>query len=96
MATITVTQTGTGDPMEFDVEVADGKGRTRHRVTMPAAVHARLGASATPVTFVRAAFAFLLDHEPKESILGRFDVTVIGRYFPDFEQAIGKYLRAAD
>ena len=30
----------------------------------------------------------LLEREPKESILGRFDVSVIGRYFPDFESAI--------
>jgi hypothetical protein len=51
---------------------------------------------ATPVAFVRAAFAFLLDREPKESILRRFDVTVIARYFPEFEETIGSYLRTLD
>ena len=35
---------------------------------------------------------FLLDREPKECILGRFDVTVISRYFPEFERELRRYL----
>jgi len=35
----------------------------------------------TPERCIEAAFEFLLDREPKESILRRFDVTVISRYF---------------
>jgi hypothetical protein len=38
------------------------------------------------------AFRFLLDREPKESILGRFDVTAISRYFPEFERELPHYL----
>jgi hypothetical protein len=34
----------------------------------------------------------LLDREPKESILGSFDVTVISRYFPEFERELPNYL----
>jgi hypothetical protein len=30
----------------------------------------------------------LLDREPKESILGRFDAMVISRYFPEFEREL--------
>jgi hypothetical protein len=41
---------------------------------------------------VRAAFAFLLDREPKEAILARFDVAVISRYFPEFERELPRYL----
>jgi hypothetical protein len=41
---------------------------------------------------VRAAFAFLLDREPKEAILARFDVAVIARYFPEFERELPRYL----
>jgi 2-polyprenyl-6-methoxyphenol hydroxylase-like FAD-dependent oxidoreductase len=33
-----------------------------------------------------------LDREPKESILRRFDVTVISRYFPEFERELPHYL----
>ena len=31
--------------------------------------------------------AFLLDREPKEAILRVFDISVIRRYFPDFDAA---------
>lgn len=43
---------------------------------------------------MKAAFRFLLDREPASSILGRFDVTVIGRYFPEFEAELPGYLPA--
>ncbi len=45
------------------------------------------GQEASPERVIEAAFEFLLDREPKESILSSFDVTVISRYFPIFEQA---------
>ena len=81
--------------MEFEVEVSEGAGQTRHRVTMSRATHATLArGSAEPEACIRAAFAFLLDREPKESILSRFDVTVISRYFPEFERTLGTYLFA--
>jgi hypothetical protein len=35
-----------------------------------------------PERCLEAAFRFLLDCEPKESILRRFDVTAISRYSP--------------
>ena len=41
-----------------------------------------------PEDLVRASFGFPLDREGKESILPEFDLTVIGRYFPDFEREI--------
>ena len=37
---------------------------------------------------VRRSFEFLLEREPPESILRSFDLTVIGRYFPDYERVI--------
>lgn len=96
MTAVTVRQRGTGEPMEFDVEVGEGGGATRHRVRMSAASYTALaGGAATPEDVLRAAFAFLLDREPKESILARFDVMVIGRYFPEFAREIGRYLGAS-
>jgi hypothetical protein len=50
------------------------------------------GETASPERVVEAAFEFLLDREPKESILGSFDVNVISRYFPEFESDIAGYL----
>jgi hypothetical protein len=35
---------------------------------------------------------FLLDREPKESILAAFDMRVIRRYFPEFDDAFPGYL----
>jgi hypothetical protein len=46
----------------------------------------------TPEHCIKAAFKFLLDREPKESILRRFDITVITRYFPEFERELPRYL----
>ncbi len=39
------------------------------------------------------AFAFLLEREPRESILHSFDLPVIGRYFPEWESEMGTYGR---
>ncbi len=82
-----------GDPLEFEVIVREGSEETRHRVTMARATCARLtGGKHAPERCLEAAFRFLLDREPKESILGRFDVTVISRYFPEFERELPRYL----
>jgi hypothetical protein len=45
-----------------------------------------------PERCIEAAFRFLLDREPKESILRKFDVTQIARYFPEFGREMPRYL----
>ena len=93
-AEIAVTRTGGTDPMQFAVTVTEGRSESRHQVTMAAADCARLVKGAhTPEDCITAAFRFLLDREAKESILGRFDVSVIARYFPEFERALPNYLK---
>ena len=80
-------------PLTFDVAVRDSCGESRHRVTVQpadAARWARLGAD--PERGVEAAMRFLLDRERKESILGAFDIDVIRRYFPEFDDALVVYL----
>jgi hypothetical protein len=79
--------------LTFDVVFRDADGEARRRVTVSAddaARFARLGAD--PARAVEAAMAFLLDREPKESILGAFDINVIRRYFPEFDKALPAYL----
>jgi hypothetical protein len=79
--------------LDFEVVVREGEGETRHHVTISRETCERLTAGKhTPERFLEAAFRFLLDREPKESILGRFDVTVISRYFPEFERELPHYL----
>ena len=90
---IEVERTADGDPLAFAVTVQDGKGETRHAVTMSRQLCTRLTAGAeAPERVVEAAFRFLLDREPKEAILSRFDITVISRYFPEFERELPGYL----
>ncbi|MFY9969937.1 MAG: hypothetical protein WBQ45_04135 [Roseiarcus sp.] len=79
--------------LTFDVAVRDSRSESRHRVTVPAGDASRwaeLGAQ--PPTGVEAAMRFLLDREPKESILAAFDIDVIRRYFPEFDEALPVYL----
>jgi hypothetical protein len=78
----------------FDVVVRDAAVQTRHDVTLSAADLARLGAGRSGLALIEAAFAFLLDREPKEAILPRFDLSVIPRYFPEFERELPRYLAA--
>jgi hypothetical protein len=90
---IEVRRTSGGDPLEFEVVVREGQGETRHHVTMARETCDRLTAAQdTPERCLEAAFRFLLDREPKEAILSRFDVTVISRYFPEFKQELPRYL----
>ncbi len=86
-------QTAGGDPLKFAVVVRDEKGETHHVVTMAPATYEQLtGGKHTPLACVEAAFRFLLDREPKESILERFDLVLISHYFPEFEQKLPAYL----
>lgn len=89
---IDVSASGSGDPMTFRVVVRDEYGATRHDVTLTRKMHEDLAPDRSPEELVEAAFRFLLDREPKESILGRFDVSVIPTYFPDFQKTLPSYL----
>lgn len=90
---IEVQRVGDGNLLDFEVVVREGKGETRHRVTMSEAKSQQLTAGKhTPERCIEAAFCFLLDRETKESILARFDISVISRYFPEFEQELPRYL----
>lgn len=85
MAEITVEARGDG----FLVRVDEGTTQSNHTVTVSDEDYERLGSGyGSKEGFLRACFAFLLEREPKEAILSSFDVTVIPRYFPEFEDEI--------
>ena len=66
-----------------------GREISRHEVTVQAADLERLAAGASdPEALVTASFAFLLEREPPQSILRTFELTEIGRYFPEYESEI--------
>ncbi|MEX0799774.1 MAG: hypothetical protein WD379_00985 [Dehalococcoidia bacterium] len=74
------------------VEVSEDGGQTTHRVAVTRDAYDRLsGGAVTPEELVRRSFEFLLEREPKESILREFDLTVISRYFPEYEEEIRRW-----
>jgi hypothetical protein len=86
------TNSSDGDPLRFAVHIRQGGQETHHDVTIARADYQRLAGGASPQDLVDAAFRFLLDREPPRSILSRFDVSVIARYFPEFERTLPRYL----
>ena len=94
---IEIKRTGDGDPLEFEVTIRDAAGASAHAVTLSRPDYERLTAGRhTPEQCIDAAFRFLLDREPKEAILRRFDISVIATYFPEFEQALPRYLAGSE
>ena len=93
MAEIEVSTTEGDDQYEFVVTVAEGRGETRHQVTLQKSDYQDLvGGRASPQALVEESFRFLLEREPKESILRSFDLMVIGHYFPQYRRDIVKRL----
>ena len=73
------------------VTIDDGRGTSAHDVTVATDEADALAAAADVPDVERLVYetvAFLLEREPKESILGAFDLSVVGRYFPDYEHEI--------
>lgn len=89
MAEISVT--AAGDDV-YEVTVREPDGQTEHRVTMAADDVAWLGVDAAPTVILAESFRFLLEREPKEAILARFDLRTIARYFSDYREAMRRRL----
>ena len=84
----------TADGDEYIVAVRDRGSSTRHTVTVDSGALVRFGGGASVERLLEESFRFLLEREPKEAILGRFEISVIGRYFPEYEKEIRLRLSA--
>jgi len=74
-----------------EVEVERGEERSSHTVSVSESDMRRWGRGqdeAAVEDLVRRSFDFLLEREPPSSILPRFDLSVIERYFPDYDQQL--------
>ena len=79
----------TPDGFACEVTVGDDRGATRHTVFVSQADLGRFAPGHyDPEELVRASFEFLLEREPRESILRQFELPVIERYFPGYERQI--------
>jgi hypothetical protein len=88
MAEITVEPIGNE---VYRVTVEQAGSTSTHEVTVSRDEAAKHPGVATE-EFIEASFRFLLDREPREAILRRFELAVISRYFPEYESRLGEYL----
>ena len=80
----------TGDEWVVSVQ---GAVMTHHRVRVTKADLDRLSEGLSAQELLEESFRFLLERESNTSILSSFDLPVIDRYFPEYEQEIRTRLR---
>ncbi len=77
------------DREEFMVKVEEEGTSRAYNVTLDESYYQELtGGKITKEELIKKSFEFLLEREPKESILSKFNLRVISRYFPEFEEKI--------
>jgi hypothetical protein len=90
MADITITPVA---PRVFRVEVRQGQRATTHVVTAPERLGEELQLREDDLEqVVRESFRFLLEREPATSILRRFSLSDISRYFPEYSSELQRRL----
>jgi hypothetical protein len=73
--------------------VSEGGRQTTHRVTVPERLGGGLELPGDDLSeVVRRSFEFLLEREPVSSILSRFSLDDISRYFPEYERELARRL----
>jgi hypothetical protein len=77
--------TSDGSGYRCSVEVSDKSGTSHHLVRVSAKEFQRWSRGRSAEELVADSFGFLLEREPNESILKEFDLSVIKRYFPDYQ-----------
>jgi hypothetical protein len=90
---VTVRAAADGDRWRCEVSVDHDGVRTQYVVTVRPADLARWasGAAREDVEdLVARSFEFLLEREPPESILATFELSVIQRYFPEYERIFAR------
>jgi len=75
---------------KFEVEISEKDSKTKHEVVLSKEYYEKLitDNEASPGLLVEKSIGFLLEREPKESILAEFDLKIIKNYFPEYEDEI--------
>jgi hypothetical protein len=84
---IEVRCTAEGDGYRCAIDVSDMTGTARYLIQVSRKDFDRWGRGRSAEKLVRDSFNFLLEREPRESILKEFDLSMIQRYFPDYDGA---------
>jgi hypothetical protein len=83
-----------GDGWACSVRIRENEDSTEHEVAIrpPDAAAHRVRSVDDAERLARETVSFLLEREPKESILRAFDLSVVGRYFPEYDREIRRRL----
>jgi len=86
---IEITEKKTANGWAFVVRVGSSRNVQKYSVFLEKTYFEKLTAGGgTPKDLIKKSFIFLLEREPKESILSTFNLKVISKYFPEFENSI--------
>jgi hypothetical protein len=77
--------TADGKGYRCAVDVSDTTGTSHHVVRVSPKDFERWSRERSAEELVADSFAFLLEREPRASILKEFDLSVIRRYFPEYD-----------
>ncbi len=89
MSEIIVKANRTESGWQCSVVVKENESKTTHSVSIKKEDYEKLTNNKVSVeVLVEKSFEFLLEREPKESILESFDLMLISRYFPEYEEII--------
>lgn len=78
------------DTHSFEVKI-QGSSATTHIVSVkPDYVEKLVGNKVPTEVLIKKSFEFLLERESNTSILRSFDLSVIARYFPEYEREVGR------
>ena len=73
----------------YDVEINEGGSTTDHKVTLSLEDYEAItDTEIDPEELIRKSFEFMLEREPKEAILGEFNIAEIEQYFPEYREEI--------
>lgn len=94
MTDVDVACAAAGDGWACSVRVREDGATTEHEVAVRPAEATAHGVHGVDDAerLIRETFTFLLEREPKESILRTFDLDVVRGYFPEYEREIRRRL----
>lgn len=90
---LTVTCSPSEGGWRCTVVVGDDADATEHIVEVDHPTLDDLAPGAPPEELVRESFVYLLEREPRESIMRRFELPLIARFFGDYPDEISHRLR---
>jgi len=97
MSTITILKKTENDSgWQFTIRLSDAQSETEHLVTVTRMTYEKLtGGQHSSDELIIKSFEFLLEREPKESILREFELDDISTYFPGWGQEMVKAFASA-